>query len=231
MKKDIGNIIIELRRKNNLTQKELGNKLNVSDKCISKWENNITMPNLSILIDLADLFDISIDELIGIKKVQRNNKIKKGVLCIFNVLVFLTSLSFFVITNINSNKYKYYSIVSSDKSIKTVGHLVYSKDKNVLSIGRIEYDGKYKDETINKISLYLKYKEKLLFLSNNDFNNNKSLMKLEEILNVSNINISDKKNDEFKMLDNIDLNEISLIIIFTNEQLKTNEIVLPLIFA
>ncbi len=62
-KKQIGNIIAELRKDRGWTQNELAEKLNVSDKAISKWESNKGTPSIDFFPDLAKLFKVSIDYL------------------------------------------------------------------------------------------------------------------------------------------------------------------------
>lgn len=60
-----GAIIKELREKRNLTQSELATKLNVSDKTISKWETAKGYPDISLLEPIANVFGISITELLS----------------------------------------------------------------------------------------------------------------------------------------------------------------------
>lgn len=50
----IGKFISECRKKNNLTQIQLAEKLNITDRTISKWENGKRMPDSSIMIDLCN---------------------------------------------------------------------------------------------------------------------------------------------------------------------------------
>ena len=50
----IGKFIAECRKKNNLTQMQLAEKLNITDRTISKWENRKRMPDSSIMIDLCN---------------------------------------------------------------------------------------------------------------------------------------------------------------------------------
>ena len=63
MKKTIGNQIAELRKQHGMTQLDLANQLNVSDKTISKWERDLSLPDIHVLTQLASIFQISIDEL------------------------------------------------------------------------------------------------------------------------------------------------------------------------
>ncbi|CDF11947.1 dNA-binding helix-turn-helix protein [Mycoplasma sp. CAG:776] len=62
---NIGNKISELRKKNNYTQEELAEKLNVSRQTISKWELNETSPSLEDAAKLAKIFHVSLNELVG----------------------------------------------------------------------------------------------------------------------------------------------------------------------
>lgn len=68
-----GAVIKELREKNHLTQAELGEKLNVSDKAISKWETGKGYPDISLLEVIASTFGISITELISGNSVINGN--------------------------------------------------------------------------------------------------------------------------------------------------------------
>lgn len=68
-----GAVIKELREKNNLTQAELAEKLNVSDKTISKWETAKGYPDISLLEPIAKVFGISITELISGNAVNNVN--------------------------------------------------------------------------------------------------------------------------------------------------------------
>ena len=56
--------LIEIRKKEGLSQEELGYKLNVTRQTISKWELGQTTPEMDKLIEISKLFDISVDELI-----------------------------------------------------------------------------------------------------------------------------------------------------------------------
>lgn len=56
--------IAELRQANGMTQLELGEKLNYSDKAVSKWEHADSMPDVSVLVAIADLFGVTLDYLV-----------------------------------------------------------------------------------------------------------------------------------------------------------------------
>ena len=61
----IGKFIAECRKKNNLTQMQLAEKLNITDRAISKWGNGKGMPDSSIMLDLCNELKISVNELLS----------------------------------------------------------------------------------------------------------------------------------------------------------------------
>ena len=61
----IGKFIAECRKKNNLTQMQLAEKLNITDRAISKWENGKSMPDSSIMLELCNELKISVNELLS----------------------------------------------------------------------------------------------------------------------------------------------------------------------
>lgn len=69
----IGKFIAECRKKNNLTQMQLAEKLNITDRAISKWENGKGMPDSSIMLDLCSELKISVNELLSGEVLGVNN--------------------------------------------------------------------------------------------------------------------------------------------------------------
>ena len=60
----IANNIVELRKKNRITQLELAEKLNYTDKAVSKWERGESLPDIIVLKNIADLFGVTVDYLL-----------------------------------------------------------------------------------------------------------------------------------------------------------------------
>ncbi len=69
---NLGERIYELRNEKNLSQGELSDRLEVSRQSISKWENNMAVPDLDKLIKLCEVFEISLDELVGREKAEKS---------------------------------------------------------------------------------------------------------------------------------------------------------------
>jgi len=75
----IGKIISEARKNKGMTQRELANKLHISDKAISKWERGIGCPDISFLIPLSQILDISLYELLSGEKEEVEETLKKAI--------------------------------------------------------------------------------------------------------------------------------------------------------
>lgn len=81
IKNNVAKNITELRALNNMTQMELAEKLNYSDKTISKWERAESSPDISVLVEIADLFGVTLDYLVkseNTKEAVTENKSKEA---------------------------------------------------------------------------------------------------------------------------------------------------------
>ena len=69
----IGKFIAECRKNSNLTQMQLAEKINITDRAISKWENGKAMPDSSIMLDLCKELKISVNELLSGEMIDMKN--------------------------------------------------------------------------------------------------------------------------------------------------------------
>ena len=68
----IGAFLKELRKERNLTQEAIAGQFGVTQRSVSRWENGTTMPDISVLIELADFYDIDIRELLRGERKSEN---------------------------------------------------------------------------------------------------------------------------------------------------------------
>lgn len=66
-KQTFGNIIVSLRKEKGMTQLELAEKMGVTDKAVSKWERDLSFPDVSSIPKLAEIFEVSVDDLMQVK--------------------------------------------------------------------------------------------------------------------------------------------------------------------
>ena len=99
---DFGKKIQKLRKQNKWTQEELAQKLYISRTAVSKWERGASYPNIDSLKDIANLFNITIDELlsteeiINIAKKENNSNINKTSNLIYGLLDIISILFIFL---------------------------------------------------------------------------------------------------------------------------------------
>lgn len=75
-KKKFGTFIADLRKEKGFTQKELAQKLFISDKAVSKWETAVSIPDTALLVPLADLLGVSVTELLMCQRVEQNDPLE-----------------------------------------------------------------------------------------------------------------------------------------------------------
>lgn len=73
----IGKFIAECRKRSKLTQMQLAEKLNITDRAVSKWETGKSMPDSSIMLDLCDILGITVNDLLSGEIVKMDNYSKE----------------------------------------------------------------------------------------------------------------------------------------------------------
>ena len=74
----IGSFIAEKRKEHNLTQKQLAEKLMISDKAVSKWENGRCLPDVSVMLDLCQVLNITVNDLLNGEVIVMENYKEKS---------------------------------------------------------------------------------------------------------------------------------------------------------
>ena len=74
--KTFGEMISSLRREKNMTQNDLADKMNVTDKAVSKWERNLSCPDINSIPKLAEILGVSVEKLLNAQTKQENSKIE-----------------------------------------------------------------------------------------------------------------------------------------------------------
>lgn len=71
MKKTMGQTIADLRKEQGMTQKDLAEQMNVTDKAVSKWERDLSCPDVHSIPKLAEVLGVSVEELMHVSKVEK----------------------------------------------------------------------------------------------------------------------------------------------------------------
>ena len=151
----IGKFIKQIRQDNNLTQKDLADKLGVTYQAVSKWENGKNVPDIATLKEISKLFNTNIDEILdGEKKEVKNNDniIKNNIypIILIVVIVLLLAIGTVVYSN-KQNDFEFKTISSKCKDFKITGSAAYNKEKASIYISNVEFCGK--EDTTNYKSI------------------------------------------------------------------------------
>lgn len=153
----IGNFIKEIRKKNNLTQKELADKLGVTYQAVSKWETGLNIPDIAIIRQISKMYNVDINEILDGEKKKKKRDI---FILITIVLIILFGISIFVIVkNKHSDDIHLKTLTTSCSDFKINGTVAYSEKKASLFISEIDYCGITDNKVYDNVSCTL-YEEK-----------------------------------------------------------------------
>ena len=176
----IGKFISEKRKEKGITQNELAEKLNVTNKSVSNWENGKNMPDISLMQDLCSILDISLNELfngesnksdkglINYLKEEKKKRKRRLIISIISIILILV-ISLLLIFFINNyNKVNGYILTGESDNFsydRNSNLVILSNMKNIASIGNIHVkNGKIKESDIVQISL--KYQDEVIIEGN-----------------------------------------------------------------
>ena len=186
---DFGKLIKRIRQENNLTQKDLDEKYNVTYQAVSKWENGKNMPDISLIKQISNDFNISIDDMIEGKYKTQD---KKSIIIIVGVLVVLLSITIILLIR-NSGGFEFKQISSNCDNFNITGSMSYDNNKSVIYISNITYCGSKDDNVYKKIncSLFDKHGEVIKEISKCDEKEN---IKLDDFLKDTTFHLDNTKN-------------------------------------
>ena len=216
----IGGLIKDIRNKNNLTQKEFADKYNVTYQAVSKWENGKNLPDITLLHQICNDYNINFSELVGEENKKKINRL-------YYIIPSLIIVAVTIILFINSNNsFEFKTISTSCKDFEVTGSLAYDANHSSIYISNINYCGKPEDTIYHKL-------ECILYEKNNNIKTeifkeelNDTSITLEEYLKTISIKVDSYENSCKVYKDNDLYLEIKAY--FYNNNMKLFEIPLSL---
>lgn len=179
-----GKFIKDIRKKHNLTQKQLADKYNVTSQAVSKWENGLNMPDTSLMKQMSKDFGISIDELLEGEYKETKNK-KRNILIITLVLIFITICLVLIIIFKPIQKYNdfHFKTLSTEcENFNISGNISYNENKSAIYITNIKYCGGDDTEEYKKIECTLYEQHKNTEIKIGSYKSKREKITLEEFL-------------------------------------------------
>ena len=165
----VGNFIASLRRANNLTQEELAERLNVSNKTVSKWEVGTNIPDTNCLFKLSKEFNVPTQDILNGGEVhnesENNDSINKGInfynklfkrkvtKIVILIIIAIVTLFSVLYTISNYNRVQVYDIISKDDNFRVHGYLIHNPSESIFIINNIKYFGNDKG-TIDESNIW-----------------------------------------------------------------------------
>lgn len=173
----IGNFIANLRKEKNLTQKDLADKLGITDRAVSKWERGICLPDIILFEDISQIFNISVSELLKGEKIKKKEvleekeiinaftnielNIKNKYKNISNIVIITFFIIITILISYNVFKPIYYTNKIYKAEVDSTKYLITNVENKINIIRNNQ--GKYTSE---------EYRSILSFINNIDINQN-----------------------------------------------------------
>ena len=239
---EIGKHIEELRKKKGLTQKELGEKLGLSNTAISKWECGCNLPDISMLGPLSEVLGVDMMDLINpasdtLSKRKRHHKKKPFFL--FNIIIFILLIILLILIVQNLIKVKeskiinlktphIFEITSADPSFYINGYLIYNDTDNCFILNKIKYQdpsiGTDEELVAKEVNIYITIDGDIVYRFNYNFKKKpaKQLNELfdEIVTNQTKPSISDVNINKYTN----ELDKMDITIIYKSNEKESDEL-------
>jgi len=164
--KKIGKLIANLRKQKGLTQQELGDKVGVGFRAVSKWERGITTPDISIINDVSKILGISSDELLNGKTKDKNkdkNKLSYKLKIILFLLVIPLTTIILILIYFNTKTYTY-TLESTTDDYRVEGQVIlHQNDINIILNKLHIFDNELLETKIKNYEYQIYNGDKILF--------------------------------------------------------------------
>lgn len=139
--KKIGKLIKDLRKKKGLTQQDLGDKVGVGFRSVSKWERGLTLPDITIINEVSKILGISSDELLSghINKDHKDKKTPSKFKITFSIIITLTVILITSFIYYYNQTYTY-KINSTSDEYYVDGKVVFNKNNTMIIINKLEFE-------------------------------------------------------------------------------------------
>lgn len=222
----IGKLIEKYRKQKKLTQKELANRLGVSNTAVSKWETGNNLPDISMLEPLSDVLEVDILELLKSQKSSHEDTSKKFVkvkkhklykvilfiiafistICITNTITY--SKANYKLTNYKKKETEVYSISTPvDSDIYLSGYIIFNDKNNLVILEqlRILNDEEINLSKVKEITITVLANDEILLTRKKSLDDGKYKTINELILDANNriykptIDLKERKNDKLSI--------------------------------
>lgn len=185
----IGNFIKEIRKKNGLTQQQFASKYGVTYQAVSKWETGKNIPDITILKEICNDYNIDINDLLEGNKSNKKsvNKIIILISIVVAILIAITCLTLYL--NNKPSDFDFKALSTNCEDFNLFGSIAYSDSKTSIYISNITYCGDNDDTKYKKIECILYETDGDIKRKIDSYNYDEDLISLDEFLSKVKFNI------------------------------------------
>ena len=132
----IGNIIRKIRKENHMSQQDFADKYNVSFQAVSKWETGKNIPDIAIINQICNDYNLDINNFLDAKKIKKKRYTWIWVL----IIIVIIGVSIFAIINIDDS-FEFKTITTTCNDFKVSGSMAYNEKKSSIYISHVDYCG------------------------------------------------------------------------------------------
>ena len=190
--KKVGALIKDIRKNNSLTQKDLADKYGVTYQAVSKWENGTNLPDISLIKQICNDYNIDVNDFLDGNNTKVNNKSYKYLNILIGILILVIIIAIVVGVVIHNQHTEptidLKKITTTCDTFKISGNLAYDNKSSAIRIGRIEYCGGDDTTKYDSITCILKENDNVIYTCDE-----KKDIKLEEYLDTISIKVDNYK--------------------------------------
>ena len=186
----VGKFIKDLRKNNHLTQAQFADKYGVTYQAVSKWENGLNLPDVSLIRQISKDFNISVEDILdGEISNNKEKHSKRNILIIILVIIFIIIIISLIIYFNNKSSFNFKTISSNCNEFNVSGSIAYDKAKSSIYISNVNYCGGNDENIYEKIECNLYENANNTDIKISSCKSNESGITLEDYLKEVELNI------------------------------------------
>ena len=148
----IGQVIKEIRTKNNLSQQAFAEKFGVTYQAVSKWENGKNIPDIATLKEICKEYNLKLEDLLDAKI---SSKPKNNLLKWFLLVIILLIIILIIVLIFKNNDFEFKTLSTSCNDFTVNGSIAYNDTKSSIYISHITYCGEVDSNKYKRIQCVL----------------------------------------------------------------------------
>ena len=154
----VGNLIKDIRKNNNLTQKDLADKYGVTYQAVSKWENGTNLPDISLIKEICNDYNLDVNDFLdGNQKISKKSNVSAIVISVLSVLLILIIIltTIHIYNDNNKSDFEHKELNTTCDLFQVKGSIAYDSKKSSIFISSITYCGEKDDKVYDNITCNL----------------------------------------------------------------------------